>query len=374
MTRNLRSVTVAGVAGVLTLAVASTAFGAITGSGASFPSVAYRAWCADSGKCSYTSKGSTGGINDFINGVVDFGASDAPLTDQQKSDLASKRGGATVKYFPTLLGAITVPTRIDGVNNRLRLDGKTIARIFLGEITKWDDPAITAQNKGTTLPGANITVCVRSDGSGTSFNFTRYLTKAYAAFGTKVGFSQTPAWIAPTLIKSPQNAGVANCVKNNANSVGYVDLGDALNAGLSANITAVGRAEVRTVIVKKTVTRGGKRVVVKTKTRRPFVVYSVPDTASISKAATNDKAIPADFVADLTLSPITSAYPITITTWLLGYSNFAAAGKGGSVADFKDVLNYFYSPAAQGKLASLGFAPLPESLIAKVKTQVAGVS
>ena len=336
---------------------ATSALGAITGSGASFPSVAYRAWCADSGKCSYTAKGSTGGINDFINGLVDFAASDAPLTDQQKADLASKRGGATVLYFPTLLGAITVPTNVDGVGGRLQLDSKTIARIFKGEITKWNDAAITAQNKGA-LPDKGISVCIRGDGSGTSFNFTRYLTKSYAAFGKSVGFSQLPDWSkgSATYVKGTGNAGVANCVKTTSNSIGYVDLGDTLSAGLGDKVTAVGRAEVK--IIK----RKGKKPV-----RKPVVTYSVPTAQTIGAAADNAKAIPADLVADFTLSSRPGAYPIVITTWLLGYSDFAKAGKADKKDEFKTVLDYFYSTAAQQKLLTLGYAPLPASVISKAK-------
>ena len=116
MKKTLRNSLVATVAGGAALALPALAFGAATGSGASFPATAYSKWCQDSGLCSYTSKGSTGGINDLINGVVDFAASDAPLTPQQTSDLASKRGGVTPLYFPTLIGTITVDTNIDGVS------------------------------------------------------------------------------------------------------------------------------------------------------------------------------------------------------------------------------------------------------------------
>lgn len=365
MSRTIRRSVSLALSGGILAAGATSALGAVTGSGASFPSVAYRAWCADSGKCSYTSKGSTGGINDFINGVVDFAASDAPLTDQQKADLAAKRGGATVVYFPTLLGAITVPTNVEGVTDRLRMDGKTIAKIFKGEVGKWNDPAIAGLNKGTTLPDKPITVCVRSDGSGTSFNFTKYLTKTYAPFGSSVGFAQIPDWSKSTanIIRSPQNAGVGNCVKSTANSIGYVDLGDALNLGLASKITAVGRAELR--VIKR---KGQKPV------RKAVLVYSVPTTETIAKAATNDKTVPADLLADFSLSSVSGAYPITITTWLLGYSDYAKAGKADKRDEFKSVLDYFYSAPAQAKLPSIGFAPLPANIVAKAKAQLASIA
>ena len=128
MKKTLRNSLVAAVAGGAALALPALAFGVATGSGASFPATAYSKWCQDSGLCSYTSKGSTGGINDLINGVVDFAASDAPLTPQQTSDLAAKRGGVTPLYFPTLIGTITVDTNIDGVSKGINFDGKTLAR------------------------------------------------------------------------------------------------------------------------------------------------------------------------------------------------------------------------------------------------------
>ena len=365
MSRTIRRSVTAAISGGVLFAGATSALGAITGSGASFPSVAYRAWCADSGKCSYTSKGSTGGINDFINGVVDFAASDAPLTDQQKADLAAKRGGAAVLYFPTLLGAITVPTNIEGVSSRLRLDSKTIAKIFKGEVTKWNDAAIAGQNKGTTLPDKSISVCIRSDGSGTSFNFTKYLTKSYAAFGTSVGFAQLPDWSkgTGTYIKSQGNAGVGNCVKTTANSLGYVDLGDALNAGLGDKVSAVGRAEV------KTIKRKGKKTI-----RKAVVTYTVPTADSIGKAASNDKAVPADLLADFSLSSVPGSYPITTTTWLLAYSDYAKAGKADKKDEFKSVLDYFYTDPAQQKLLTLGYAPLPANVVAKAKAQFASIA
>ena len=152
MNRTLRNSVATAVIGGAALALPALALGSATGSGASFPATAYSKWCQDSGLCSYTSKGSTGGINDLINGVVDFAASDAPLTDQQKADLASKRGGATPLYFPTLIGTITVDTNIDGVSKGINFDGKTLADIFRGAITNWSDARIRKPNPGVTLP------------------------------------------------------------------------------------------------------------------------------------------------------------------------------------------------------------------------------
>ena len=137
----------AAIVGGALFATAATALAETKGSGATFPRLAYQTWCQESGGlCSYTAKGSTGGINDFINGVVDFGASDAPLTDSQRGDLASKRGGAGVLYFPTLLGAVTIPTNISGQPGALQIRSKTLGEIFAGNITNWSDARIKADN------------------------------------------------------------------------------------------------------------------------------------------------------------------------------------------------------------------------------------
>ncbi len=179
------------------------AMGASIGSGATFPQLVYKDWCASQG-CSYTGKGSSGGIRDFIAGTVDFAGSDAIMTPEQVADLAAKRGGVTPIYLPTLLGAISVPTNTTA--GRLKLDGKVLGEIFSGGITKWNDSRITKLNAGKRLPNADITVCVRADGSGTSYGFSNYLTKVSTAYRTKVGgASQTPAWAAPRIIKGTGN-------------------------------------------------------------------------------------------------------------------------------------------------------------------------
>jgi phosphate transport system substrate-binding protein len=354
--RTLRSSLAPAVVAGAALALPGLALGAATGSGASFPATAYSKWCQDSGLCSYTSKGSTGGINDFINGVVDFAASDAPLTDQQLADLAAKRGGAKPLYFPTLIGTITVPTNIDGIAKGINFDGVTLADIFRGAITNWSDARIRKPNPGVRFPNAPITLCVRADGSGTSFNFTSYLSKVNRSFRASVGASQQPNWPTSgiTVVKGARNPGVAQCIASNANSVGYVDISDARNAGLTSTFSKIGKRE----IVKK----GGKRVRV---TR-----YILPSFGSGAKAG-NLTTIKPDLTVSLTASPAKGAYPITTTTWILAYPNYAAAGKSSaSRDDVKKVLNYVYSSRAQGDLRSLGFSALPAPLLAAGKAQI----
>lgn len=359
MNRTLRNSLATAVIGGATLALPALALGAATGSGATFPATAYTKWCQDSGLCSYTPKGSTGGINDLINGVVDFAASDAPLTAQQTSDLAAKRGGVTPLYFPTLIGTITVDANIGGISKGFNFDGKTLADIFRGAITNWSDSRIRKPNPGVTFPNAPITLCVRSDGSGTSFNFTSYLSKVNPSFRASVGASQQPNWPGSgiTVVKGKGNPGVAACVKANKNSVGYVDISDARDAGLTPFFSRIGKTE--------TVKKKGKRVKV--------VKYILPSIGSGAKAG-NLKTVKPDLTVSLTASPAAGAYPITTTTWILAYSNYAAAGKSTASRDsVKKVLNYVYSSAAQGGLKDLRFAPLSPALLAAGKAQIAKI-
>ncbi len=360
----------AAIVGGALFATAATALAETKGSGATFPRLAYQTWCQESGGlCSYTAKGSTGGINDFINGVVDFGASDAPLTDSQRGDLASKRGGAGVLYFPTLLGAVTIPTNISGQPGALQIRSKTLGEIFAGNITNWSDARIKADNatnprtKGYKFPNQPIVLCVRQDGSGTSFAFSSYLSKASANFKAKVGVSQLPAWSAPQIVRAPGNQGVASCVTQNSGSIGYVDLGDARNAGLGRNLAAIGKSEV--IHVRKRV-RGRIRTV---SVRR--LVYKPPSVPAIIRAGNVPASkIPSNLLVDLSLSPAVGAYPIVTTTWILAYTDFNQAGKGGSLAGVKSVLNYFYSTGAQARLSQLGFAPLPALILTAAKKQM----
>lgn len=364
---------VVAIAGGAILTTAATALAETKGSGASFPRLAYQSWCQDSnGLCSYVSKGSTGGINDFIAGLTDFGASDAPLTDAQRAKLASDRNGVGVLYFPTLLGAVTVPTNISGQPGRLQLRAKTVGRIFAGDITNWSHPQIKADNstnpnkavRSFKFPNQAIIACVRSDGSGTSFAFTTFLSKASSLFKARTGgASQLPNWTAPNIVKGNGNAGVAGCVNQNPGSIGYVDLGDARNSGLGPKLAAIGKSEV--IQVKRRV-RGKVRTV---SIRR--LIFMPPSVPAIQRAGNVPPSkIPSNLLIDLTLSPAKAAYPIVTTTWVLAYTNFGQAGKGGSLAGVKSTLNYFYSKGAQAKLSSIGFAPLPATILARAKAQM----
>lgn len=368
VTRTMR-LTLAGAAlsaGAMLVGVAP-ALGASTGSGATFPQLVYKDWCQSLG-CSYVGKGSSGGINDFINGTVDFAGSDAIMTPDQVAQLASKRGGVTPLYLPTLLGAITVPTNTAA--GRLKLDGKVLGEIFSGGITKWNDSRITALNRGARLPSTDITVCVRADGSGTSYGFSNYLTKVSPTFRSKVGgASQTPAWGAPKLVKGTGNPGVAQCIKDNADSIGYVDLGDATNAGLADRVSSIGKFEKRTVIITRK--RAGKTVKVKRiKTVETFTLPSPTSIAAAGNLKSFDLAAPAKLQYDLVNSAAPGAYPITITTFVLAYSDYSNAGKADSLPDVKGFLSYAYG-TGQGTVGKFGFVGLPSPLLNAAKAQAA---
>ncbi len=303
--------------------------GAAVGSGATFPSTAYLRWCQESGTCSYVAKGSGAGIKDLTTSTVQWAGSDAPLTDAETAAVTG-----TVLYFPTLLGAVTVPTNVTGVSTPLNLTGKAIAGIYAGTITTWNDPAIASINPGVTLPASAITVCARSDSSGTSYNFSTYLAAVSKDFATTVGASKTPQWGAKSVLSSPGNPGVANCVKGNDNAIGYVDLADARAAGIADKAAAVGTAGA----------------------------FVLPTTASIS-AAGNVASVPTNLVVSVTGSTAKGAYPLTAIT-------YALAVTGRDNAATKKAFTYFLGDKAQGQLAGLGFAPLPANLATAATAQL----
>lgn len=315
-----------------TAATGEAPAGASVGSGATFPALAYTRWCQESKTCTYAGKGSGAGIKDLTVKTVDWAGSDAPLdADEQKAI------GATVYYFPTLLGAITVPTNIEGVSKAINLTGPALAGIFDGDIKTWNDADITASNPGVTFPDKPITICVRADSSGTSYNFTAYLAKVSQGFADKFGpeGSKTPNWGA-TVSASPGNPGVANCVKNNPNSIGYVDLADATQAGLADKAAAIGEEGA----------------------------FVAPTTASIEAAGAAAK-ITDNLVVDVSNSTAKGAYPLVATTYVL-----AVQGRSANAA-VKKAFTYFLGSTAQGQLAGIGYAPLPPALNKAATAQLA---
>lgn len=264
----------------------------ITGAGASFPAPLYSKWSADfnavtGGQVNYQSIGSSGGIKQIIEKTVDFGASDAPLTPEE----LEKNG---LIQFPTVIGGVVPVVNIEGVEaGKLVLSGDVLAKIYLGQITKWNDPAIIALNNGLTLPDANITTVFRSDGSGTTFNFTDYLAKVSADWKDKVGVDKSVAWPTnKTGSGGKGNEGVASMVSRIPNSIGYVEYAYAKENAMA--YTAMTNAAGKTV---------------------------QPSTETFSAAGDIDWSKSAGFSAIITNSEAEKAWPIAASTFIIVHKN-----------------------------------------------------
>jgi phosphate transport system substrate-binding protein len=311
----------------------------LNASGATFPQPYYEevigAFKAKNGNVTinYAGGGSGKGRQDFADQVTDFGASDAPYKPE---DAAGIKGGDFF-YFPTVAAPITVSYNLKGVKG-LKLSADTTAKIFQGEIKTWNDPAIAAENKGKKLPSTAITVAHRADGSGTTENFTKYLTAAAPGVWT-LGSGSTVSWPADTQA-GQGNAGVGQIVKGTAGAIGYVDFSDA--KALKLQFASLKNKD-------------GK-----------YVAPSLKATsAAVDKAQTE---------ANLTYNPLDAAgngvYPIAAPTWLLVYKNQTDAAKASAIKSF---LNFIYGDG-QKLASSVDYAPLPKSLLDKAKAQVKQLS
>src|SRR4051812_7822147 len=285
--------------------------GSLNGAGATFPQPVYQEWAAREKEAqgltvNYQAIGSGGGIAQFSAGTVDFGATDAPMKDDEIA--AAKKKGDPV-HVPTVLGAVTVSYNVDGVQQGLKLDGKTVADIFLGKVKTWNDPAITAQNSGVKLPSGDITVCHRSDESGTTKNFTEFLADYSPAWKSGPGVDKSVKW--PTGTGAKGNDGVAACIKQNDNSVGYVEQAYAL----ANNFTYAS---------------------VKNKSGQ----YIEPTLQAASSAGAV-KAIPDDLRFSTINAEAADAYPITAITFLLVWQDMCKSGLDQAKAqNVKAWLNY----------------------------------
>lgn len=310
----------------------------LNGAGATFPNPIYTKWfdayAKKTGiKINYQSIGSGGGIRQFTQGTVDFGASDSPMTDEQ---MASVKGNTA--HIPTVLGAVVLTYNLPAVGaTKLKLDAPTIADIFLGKITKWDDPRIAALNPGAKLPATDLLVVHRSDGSGTTFVFVDYLSKVSPDWRFKVGAANAVNW--PTGLGGKGNEGVTQQVKQLEGTIGYVELVYAL-----AN-------KLQYASVKN---QAGKMV--------------DPTLETVTAAAASAK-LPktTDFRVSITDAPGDKAYPIASFTWLLVQADNADAVKGKQIRDF---LNWMVSGDAQKMATDLGYAPLPGDVAGLVKARV----
>jgi phosphate transport system substrate-binding protein len=316
--------------------------GTINGAGATFPAPVYQEWASRMKEqgltVNYQAIGSGGGIAQFTAGTVDFGASDAPMKDEEIT--AAQKKGAPV-HVPTVLGAVTVSYNVQGIDKGLKLDGATIADIFLGKIKKWNDPAIAKLNSGLKLPASNVTVCHRSDESGTTKNFTEFLADYSDAWKNGPGVDKSVKW--PTGTGAKGNDGVAACIKQNDNSVGYVEQAYAL----ANNFTYASVKNKSGAFVEPTL-----------------------EAASAAGAV-------AKFPDDLRFSTINAegeqAYPITAITFLLVYQDLCKAGLDQTKAkNVKAWLDYALG-AGQNVAKDLQYAPLPDDIKSPAQQKVDGL-
>ena len=307
---------------------ASSSSIAINGAGATFPNPLYSKWFDEYGKAhsgvriNYQSIGSGGGIKQLSAGTVFFGASDMPMTDAQL-----KAAPAPIRHFPTVLGAV-VPVYNLG-NTTLRFTGLLLADIYLGKVTKWNDPAIAAVNPGVALPATDIVVVHRSDGSGTTFIFCDFLSKTSPEFKQKVGASTSVQW--PAGVGGKGNEGVSGLVKQTPGAIGYVELIYALQ-----NKIPLGAVQNKS---------------------GAFVTASLE---SVTAAAAGVQ-MPDDFRVSITNPDGKDAYPIASFTWILLYQNPSDAQRAKVMSDFMK----WALTDGQSEVAALGYAPLPKDVVEK---------
>jgi phosphate transport system substrate-binding protein len=316
----------------------------INGAGASFPYPMYSKWFDEYHKknsniqINYQSIGSGGGIKQVTEGTVDFGASDGPMNDDQLKAFQDKHGFG-ILHFPTVLGADVPTYNIPGVTSELNFTPDAIAGIFLGKITKWNDPAIAAANKGVTLPSNDIVVVHRSDGSGTSYIWTDYLSKVSDDWKNKVGKGTSVNW--PVGLGGKGNEGVAGLIKQTPNSFGYVELIYAIQ-----NAMPYGKVKNSSGTIVKA------------------------DLASVTAAAAGAaKDMPADFRVSITNAPGKNAYPISSFTWLLIPEKFSDASKREAIKGFVT----WMLTDGQNQTEALSYAKLPKEIVAMEKQALAKV-
>jgi phosphate transport system substrate-binding protein len=302
----------------------------LTGAGATFPYPIYSKWFAEYNKLhptvaiNYQSIGSGGGIQQITNRTVFFGASDMPMKDDQLAAAPGK-----LLHFPTVLGADVPVYNIPGVTQALKFSGPVLADIFLGKITKWNDAQITKLNPGVNLPGSEIVVVHRSEGSGTTFIWCDYLSKVSSDFKSRVGANTSVNW--PVGVGGKGNEGVSGLVTQTPGSIGYVEL-----------IYAIGN-KISYGAVQNS---AGK-----------FVTASLESVTAAAAAAA--QSMPADFRVSITNAPGADAYPISSFTWLLLYQEPQDKGQAKMIVDF---VKWALSDG-QKYCKDLGYAPLPKNVV-----------
>jgi phosphate transport system substrate-binding protein len=320
--------------------VAASAYGQnITGAGATFPYPIYNKWFTEYAQAhsnvhiNYQSIGSGGGIKQVTEGTVDFGASDGPMNDEQMAQAKVK-----VMHIPTVLGAVVPIYNLPGVSNDLNFAPDVLADIYLGKITRWTDGRIAKDNPGVKFPDEAILPVYRSEGSGTTFIFTDFLSKVSPAWASGPGKGTAIKW--PAGIGQKGSEGVAGMVRQSKGAFGYVEL-------VYATSNKIQYGAVRN--------SAGK-----------FVKAT---TEGVTAAAAGVKWMPADFRVSIVNAPGATSYPIASFTWLLIPTHFADPAKGKAMAGFLEwMLDH-----GEGEAAGLGYAPLPKQVADKVKMAIAAV-
>jgi phosphate transport system substrate-binding protein len=315
----------------------------LTGAGATFPNIIYQDWILTYNKAhpdvrlNYQSIGSGGGIRQFSDGTVDFGASDAPMTDSAIAAI-----GGNVLHIPTVLGGDVATYNLPGVTATLRFTPDLLADIFLGRVTKWSDARVAAVNPGVRLPDQDIVVVHRSDGSGTTFIWTDYLSKVSPEWAQRVGRGTSVNW--PVGLGGKGNEGVTALVKQTPGALGYVELGYALANGLPA-------ASIRN--------KAGT-----------FVAPTLESITAAAASAMRAMGPNTDFRVSITDPEGARAYPIASFTWLLLHRQYRDAEKARALVAFV----WWAVTDGQARAGPLGYAPLPRELRPWIEAQLKAIT
>jgi phosphate transport system substrate-binding protein len=341
----IRRITSLATLAVLALGMALAQNVLINGAGATFPYPMYSKWFDEYHKkfpnlqFNYQSIGSGGGIQQVTQGTVDFGATDGPMNETQLKDFAAKHGGSGILHFPTVMGADVPAYNLPGVSQALNFTAEALAGIFLGKITKWNDPELMKANPGVKLPANDIIVVHRSDGSGTTYVWVDYLSKVSKEWETKVGRGTSVNW--PVGLGGKGNEGVAGQIRQTPNSIGYIELIYAVQNKISYG-----------------------------KVKNASGAFVEASLASVTAAAAGAaKEMPDDFRVSITNAPGKDAYPISSFTWLLIPEKISDATKKKAITSF---LTWMLADG-QNMTEPLAYARLPKLVVDKEQKAIAKI-